>query len=55
MAGGREVAQLALNRAAGAREAEWRTRDASGRALPAGIYHVRARHGATARVVLLSP
>jgi hypothetical protein len=52
---GREVAQLTLARVGDAREAEWRTRDARGRALPAGVYHVRARSGAAARVVLLSP
>ena len=52
---GREIARLPLARTASGREASWRTRDAEGRALPAGIYHVRARDGATARVVLVRP
>lgn len=52
---GREVAELALTRTGQTREAEWRTLDARGRALPAGVYHVRASNGAAARVVLLSP
>jgi hypothetical protein len=53
--GGREIARLVLARTPSGREAAWRTRDAAGRALPAGVYHVRARDGATVRVVLLRP
>ena len=52
---GRQVARLPLARTASGREAAWHTRDAEGRALPAGVYHVRARSGATVRVVLLRP
>jgi hypothetical protein len=52
---GREVTRLALARTATGRETIWRTRDAGGHALPAGIYLVRPRHGAATRVVLLGP
>lgn len=53
--GGREIARLPLARTASGREATWRTRDGGGRALPAGVYHVRGRDGVTVRVVLLRP
>jgi len=52
---GREVAHVRLAPAAGGWQADWPARDPSGRALPAGIYLVRGRAGAAARVVLLGP
>ena len=52
---GREVARLALARDAAGASAEWRTRNAEGRPLPAGVYLVRGRAGAATRVILLSP
>jgi hypothetical protein len=50
---GREISRLALARVTSGREALWRTRDARGHSLPAGVYLVRPRHGAATRVVLL--
>ncbi len=50
---GREVARVALSATPSGWAADWNTRDARGRPLPAGVYLVRGRGGVAARFVLL--